>query len=654
MKKNIKIIIILIITVIGIIFLSNIKNNQIKSIHSEKQLYSFYENDNNHFHKISFLKKMIFLPFSIFYYDDVFYNDIVYGDIKGESSEPMNTTDGAIKEEAVSNSKDYSKTNIQVNGVDEADIIKTDGNYIFSISKRDVIITNAEKPNEIEISAIIKNTDESIPIDLIIHNDKLVVISSSGKNYYNKNTIIKIYDISDKENPEIIKNVSLYEPYYTTRCIDNKLYIFSKGRLREENNKIIRDYIEDGKNNKIDLHNIKYIKKYSTNVQTLICSIDLNNLDKNIKLESYLMDISNSYISKKSIYLLDESYKYNPSISNIFGFKGVLGLFDENEDNTKIFKFNIDKNKGITYQNRTKVSGRTINQYSLDENNDNLRIALESDKGTRIVIFDKNMKKIGESKNVAKGERMYASRFINNKAYLVTYQNTDPLFVVDLSDETNPQFMGELHIPGYSTYLHPYDDTHLIGIGLDTEETINRDSNGNVISNNAILTGMKMSLFDVSDINNPKEISKTTIGDSRTTSAILSNPKALLFSKKKNLLAIPVNQYDADKVVIKNEDEKEYNDEDDDLYSRNSYTAEGYFVYHIDLKQGFKLRGVINHDKSKNNYYYYNPSKLLRGLYIDNNLYTVSETAIKVHDIKTLKEINTINLEENGVDNYER
>ena len=159
---------------------------------------------------------------------------------------------------------------------------------------------------------------------------------------------------------------------------------------------------------------------------------------------------------------------------------------------------------------------------------------------------------------------------------------------------------------------------------------------------------MKMCLFDVSDITNPKEISKTTIGDSRTVSAILTNPKALLFSREKNLLAIPVNNYE-------NEFSVEYNDDYSaaiDYYTSYSkkYIAEGYFVYNIDLDNGFNLKGIISHE-NKNDYddYYYNyyrNSKLLRGVYIDNNLYTVSENFVKVNNLEDLTEISNINIKE--------
>ena len=241
---------------------------------------------------------------------------------------------------------------------------------------------------------------------------------------------------------------------------------------------------------------------------------------------------------------------------------------------------------------------------------------------------------------------MYASRFIGDKAYLVTYMNTDPLFVIDLSNEEYPKIMGELKIPGYSTYLHPYDENHLIGIGMDTEEIIQRDNEGRVISNWVRTKGMKMCLFDVTDINNPKEIAKTTIGDERTVSAILSNPKALLFSKDKNLLAIPVNNYNEDFEVDYSSD---YTSSIDNYINYDKdYISEGYFVYNIDLENGFNLKGIINHEKNKSNYYYYyyGNSKLLRGVYIDNNLYTVSEKYVKVHNLEDLTEISNIKIKE--------
>ncbi len=237
--------------------------------------------------------------------------------------------------------------------------------------------------------------------------------------------------------------------------------------------------------------------------------------------------------------------------------------------------------------------------------------------------------------------KTYYSRFIGDRAYLVTYKTIDPLFVIDLSNPNNPTTLGKLKIPGYSTYLHPYDDNHIIGIGMQTQEKVNRNSSGKVISTTATITGMKMALFDVSNVNKPIQISETIIGDSRTTSAVLTNHKALLFSKEKELLAIPVNNYEEDFEIQDTGDSY-----DDIIYEyRNydkQYVSEGYFVYKINLTDGFKLKGTITHNKTTSKYGYWNNSKLLRGLYIDDNLFTISEEQIKVNRLEDLEQISEL------------
>ena len=236
-------------------------------------------------------------------------------------------------------SKDYSSTNIQVLNVDEADITKTDGDYIYSISDNNVIITNVINPKKIKIEATIKSLDESVPEDLILYNNKLVIISSKndGSRYrYNKsNAIIRIYDISTKSSPKLVKNYELYEPYYTSRRLDNKLYVIASGKLRVEKKKVIRTYKEDNLEKQIALNDFKYLKNVETNNQTLMSIVDLDKPKENVKINSFLIDISNAYVSENSIYLLNESYysSYTKNyISKIFGIKGIFGLSDYEND----------------------------------------------------------------------------------------------------------------------------------------------------------------------------------------------------------------------------------------------------------------------------------------------------------------------------------
>lgn len=679
MNKKIKITIsvlivaIIIISILAVIF-NKKSNEELQTITSEKQLLKLYENEESEPSELAV--KILGMPFSGLiemasrhtYVSKSSFDYETTGRIKSSGTlTPDSITGSATASSFAKNtsSKDYSTTNIQVENVDEADITKTDGDYIYSISENQVIITDVRNPQKPVISARINGRNSSYPEDLILYDNKLVVISQNNETrYYNKNTntLVSVYDITARENPQLVKSYELYEPYYTSRCINNKLYVISSGYLRKENDKIERKYTEDNIEKEIPLNSIKYLKDIKTTTQTIFSTVDLENVEKEVGIKSYLIDISNAYVSESSFYLLDQeyerNYKNNPQVKDLFGPGGIIGFFhnlykyEYNYDysntgyKTKIYKFDIKEDGNIEYLANTKTDGKTINQYSLDEKDGHLRVALSDSNGSRVAIFDENLNKIGETQNLAKGENMYSSRFIGDRAYLVTYRTVDPLWVIDLSNESNPKVLGELSIPGYSTYLHPYDETHLIGIGMETKETVNRNYYGKVTSTTARIVGMKMALFDVSNVSNPTQISSTVIGDSRTTSAILTNPKALLFSKEKELIAIPVNHYSSDFELTNTSDT--YSSLISSYKSKSTnYIGEGYLVYKLNLEEGFKQKGIIAHDKtnSTQNYYsYYYTTKMLRGMYIDNNLYTVSETALKVNDLETLKLISELKI----------
>lgn len=677
MKKRKTIVIVLailliFITVIGCVIYKIDSKTQLKSIKSKSQLSKIYKGEStNSFNGLLYVLGM---PTSLFSSAYTSSSGIAKGTI---SSAPSSIKDGLTIDAATNSadaestksfsSNDYSTTNIQVENVDEADIIKNDGKYLYSLSDNDIIITNSEDPENISVASKI-TVSQGTPVDLMLYNNKLVIISDyyiSANSYrYNNtnNTIVDVYDIQDKTTPKRVKTYTLYEPYYTSRCINNKLYVISSGKLRkDDNNKddIATYYYED--NNKIDikLKDIKYLKDIKTNNQTLISTLDLDNPTENINLQSYLIDISNAYVSQNNIYLLNQSYKYSNDytpLSAIFGFKGILGLSDysssssDSDTSTTIYKFNILDNGSIKYSAKAKETGKTINQFSLDEYNGNLRVALYNTNGSKVVVFNDNLEKIGQTSYLAKGENMYSSRFFGNKAYLVTYRTVDPLYVIDLSEPTTPKVLGELKIPGYSTYLHPYDENHIIGIGMETKETVNRNSFGRVTFTSSRIVGMKMALFDVTDPNNPTQISSTVIGDSRTSSAILTNHKALLFSKEKELLAIPVNNYAEDFEITNSSDSYSSIVNSYTSYGKQ-YLSEGYLVYNINLKDGITLKGKVVHEGTSSRYSSYNNTKLLRGAYIGNNLYTISEDMIKVNSLDNLKQLSELKLREKETKN---
>ena len=419
MNKRTKRIGIVALIAIIIAFITCLKPSEIKTIKSEKELLRIAE--NNSYKESSFITKMLTLPISLILgnnnYSGIYTTG--YDDYTNNSWDNSWESIDSYKGDSIPENDDYSKTNVQVEGVDEADITKTDGNYIYSISGSNVFITNATDPNNIKLEGLI--TSINIPEDLILYQDKLVIVYYQEESaYYNRyntnayiNTIISIYDIKDKGNPKLLKEVNLPEPYYTTRCIDGRLFVFASGYLRTKDDQVLRTYIEDRTQKEISLNKIKYLKESPTNTQTLIAEVDLNNIT-NVDISSYLIDISNAYISENNIYLLNDYYNYrdNLKFKDIFGWKGIFGIINTDSNNgyeTEIVKFNINAQKGISYQTSTKLEGETINQYSLDENNKNLRVAMHSDSGTRVVVLDKNLKTIGETENVAEGEEMYAS-----------------------------------------------------------------------------------------------------------------------------------------------------------------------------------------------------------------------------------------------------
>ena len=435
MKKLIPIVIIIFILIISLLcynfFVTNNNEKELIEISSKAELQKIYDGSID---DTNILSKLLTLPFSIIYensrnsgiltnasnaYDAYSSGGIVPNEMTGTSSSASSASDFSVS--STQSSKDYSTTNIQVENVDEADIVKTDGDYIYSLSENKVIITDVRDEAQIRIVAEIEpRGSNTVPVDLILYNNKLIVISeksNSSSSYYAKNskTITSVYDISDKEKPKEVKDYELEQPYYTSRCIDGKLYIISSGRLKEENDEVVTYYYEDGKQIDPGYNNIKRIRDLDTSSQTILSMLDLNNLDESVKVNSYLMDVENAYVSENNIYLLDEKYESlysSPSISSIFGLRGILGAFTDYDDEhdsgryTYIYKFNLLDDGSIQFDKKAKEKGTTINQFSIDEYEGNLRVALYNNDGSNVVIFNDEMKKIGETEKLAEVKLM--------------------------------------------------------------------------------------------------------------------------------------------------------------------------------------------------------------------------------------------------------
>lgn len=537
----------------------------------------------------------------------------------------------------------YSTTNIQVAGVDEADIVKTDGQYIYaattndyySASQNNVYIVKAD-PQDPRVIAKISLGNETYVAGLYLSQDsnQLVVLGSQYQvyaydglqpslaiyPYYNSvNTFLSVYDISEKAAPTLARNLTLSGSYFNSRMIGDYVYavVSQSAYVYEDVVPLPKVYTATG-TNEIPATKVYYsdTANYTSAENnyftfTSFYGLNLKNLAQELTNMTILMGgASTMYVSLGNMYV---TY---PTWSERGGY-------------TSIYRISVNKD-ALTFEAKGSVPGYVLNQYSMDEYNGNFRLATTSWNDTTsnaVYVLNSNLTTVGEVKleNTEVRETIQSVRFIGNKAYVVTFQQKDPFFVVDMSKPTEPRVAGKLEIPGYSSYLHPYDENRVIGVGME---------NNNV----------KLSLFDVTNVNAPTEIAKIIVQGDYTSSEVLYEPKAFLFDKQKELLVIPVSitQYG----VVSGGGMVPPSGADD--AASTPVTQGGYwqgaYVFKLTLS-GFEWKGGVTHQGNTSQQYYgdYNLN-VNRALYIGNTLYTVSNAKVLLNDIDSLALIAEVNL----------
>ncbi len=490
------------------------------------------------------------------FYDSDMYlmSDMVVTDSMATNSAVSKGEEVAELESAVS---DYSTTNTQEENVDEADIVKTDGEYIYYVSNNKVFIVKAD--NLEVVSEIYLSTEkETLRIsEIYIKENKLVIlgngyllqepeISSENKEdsvRVNSIGVAKafVFNIEDKANPEKLREVSLEGRYMDSRMVEDNLYLISRKTAYWYDG--VEDYtilpalgdsVTSNEIKRVDCTDIIYFEGTDDSSFMIVGGFNINS-DEEVSVETFFGAGEQIYASENNLYLTQTNY-------------------EDYVYNTTIYKFKLN-NSRIELLAKGTVNGNVNDQFSMDEYDGNLRIAttsvivLEPEKTeeyspgimrttiaktttvNNLYVLNENLEEIGRLEDLAPDEKIYSARFIGDVGYIVTFKQIDPLFVIDLSDPINPTVKGELKIPGYSSYLHPYDETHIIGIGYNTEE----NRYGGTVN-----TTMKMSMFDVSDLENPQEIFNVDIGTDYAYSEITYNHKVLLYKKSENLIGFPV------------------------------------------------------------------------------------------------------------------
>ena len=617
--------------------------------------------------------------------------------------------------------RSYSQTNVQEEGVDEADIVKNDDRYIYTLTQNKLVIVDAYPPTTAKIVTTLELAGNAR--DLFINKNRLVVFtdlypqyyalggvtrgmmedtdvassppsSGSGEGeigaaskiampeiwppqpYQPPRTGVLIYDTTNKEDPELVANYTVEGNYLQSRMIGDYVYVIAQNNayygggpmplpaIKAEDQLIMESpvYYFDNWEPQINFNSIA-----SFNVQDV----------EDVNLQTFMLGYANTlYVSDKNLYIAyqkqipyayyeqDQKSRFTeiiiPLLPNDLQ-QTMYGLLASEEDfnlvqqrmyealetyynkldaeerqelQTKIdkalqeyeFKLQEERMKTVIhrlslqegivkYEDKGEVKGNLLNQFSLDEHEKYLRVATTVDfwgsQGSQsynnVYILNDNLKVVGKLENLAQTERIYSTRFIGDRLYMVTFRQIDPLFVIDLSDVEAPKVLGQLKIPGFSNYLHPYDENHIIGLGQDTVEEQGRTTTG----------GLKIALFDVTDVNNPKEEAKLIIGGQGTSSEAFYDHKAFLLDKERNFVIFPVSE-------VKN--------------GNWEHVWQGAYVLRVRPDVGFTVQGKETHAT-------YDPAKLYdtystqvrRALYIGDVLYTLSPKKIKMNDLRDLQ-----------------
>ncbi len=528
---------------------------------------------------------------------------------------------------------EYSSTNVQVTGVDEADTVKTDGKYLYIVKDTAVIIAKAYPPEEAKVITRIELSEQIS--EIYIADEKLVVFSNNYNTFLEpvsktpsimpprpqtQTTNIRVYDLSSIAKPVLEREIKAEGNYITSRLIGDYVYIIIQKGAHIIDGKPQTPMIQEGKTTiQVSPSDVLYYWNSTEPWYSYTTIMSLNTVYSDIPTQSETLLLgatSTVYVSQQNLYLSIQK-RANTTIQKIRLYNGL-----------------------ITPVAEASVPGYVLNQFSMDESNDYFRVAtttgrvwwgfrgMSTNQSSAVYVLDKKMNIVGRLEGLAPREDIYSARFVDKRCYIVTFKKVDPLFVIDLKDPAKPSVLGKLKIPGFSNYLHPYDENHVIGLGKEAKEA--------EIGDFAWYQGLKLSLFDVTDVSNPREVAKIEVGDRGTDSPALYDHKAFLFDKARNLLVIPILEAKINPTTYGS-------NPPDDAYG--DYIYQGAYIFTISPEE-ISLRGKLTHipdeELLKNGYYIDSGNMVTRSLYIDDYLYTISNNLVKIWNLGNLKEVNKI------------
>ena len=516
----------------------------------------------------------------------------------------------------------HSETNTQTAGVDEADIIKNDGRYIYTLSQRRLLTIVDTQTMTVVFSSEIKSPDKDKSLDLTemyINENRLILTGTQyktyadelkvkpfysvnsrviydcyyGYGYEDEETVCVVYDMTDKANPVLLRYMTQDGHIANSRMIGSVIYLVTTYIVPVDDKK----KTEEAYAPKVDGEQLScdciYItdKEEENRSYVIVSAFDTAINDSQVSKTSLIGGYDEIYCSDNTLYVVDWKWVGRDSENYAIG-----------EEITNIYAFSLN-GANVSYKCSGAVPGCIDNQYSLDEYKGYLRIAttgynFNTDEDTsNLYVLDSNLSVVGQLCDIAKDEQIKSVRYMGDYAYVVTFRNTDPLFVIELKNPSLPEIKGEVKLPGFSEYLHPVGDGMLVGVGYDGDDA------------NANFQSVKLSLFDVTDPNAPKEIDNHIIKNASTD--VNYDPKAFMWYKEENTVGIPL-QYD--------------------LTDGNDVIRGVSYQYKLMSIENGKFTEKLNfaHPGDESGWYAY-----FRGAYIGRTLYTVTDLSVASFDIQS-------------------
>ncbi len=521
---------------------------------------------------------------------------------------------------------DYSGTNVQVKGVDEADIVKTDGSYIYYVAGNQLNILKPDGANTKLISSTSLSGEDSwwgYNSEMFLLGNRLMIITQSfntvwindANGNYQTNTdqtSAVIYDISNPVKPVQVVSLGQSGYYVSSRMIGDYVYLVTSQYIYNPVKGTPITYIPstfEGAESKLLMPTDLYVGPNPQNAAySVIGSINLKSGANFSSAKAVFGGTSELYANGEHMLLAFS--RYSEDVLPIAPDKdGKNVQITRGSASTDLVLLGLNEGQ-ITKLAEGNVPGNLLNQFSMDEYKDAIRIVTnvntweqriftdgvdtyeyDSTSANALYTLDLSLAILGKIENLAKDEFVKSVRFDGDIGYFVTFRQTDPLFAVDLSNPAKPRVLDALKIPGFSEYLHVFKQNLLLGIGYAADE------------NTGAMQGVKLSMFDTTDKTNVKEVTTEKVDASWTV--VGSNHKAILVDAEKNLIAFPA--------------------------------VSNYYIYRYTADKGFELAARVNMTADLSSWN-------LRGLFIGDYFYVLGDSGVTIISLTDFTVLATVKL----------